>query len=148
MIDIFDFLKKADKEAECKDEFDKKFGAPKTETFATKDLLGYLNKIISDFGSDDFSLSDSEKSCKIAKFIATDSFENAVKLLYKKQRKDVLTGIRKAIVDLSSEGKSGKHTDIDIDDEKIALQYSAITENIMIIGFKADTIKWISDYNK
>lgn len=147
MIDIFDFLKnkKATDEINQNDEFDKQFGAPKTETFATKDLIAYLDKIANCIEIAEAENPEEQKDFAISKAIATDTFKNAVKILYKKQRADIIKELKAVVMTLAYEKTGGKSIEISIDGEKAALQYSYITDSIIILGFKADTIQQISN---
>ena len=138
------------------DPYDIRFGEPTTQVIDAIGVLDYLDDVIA--ACDELDIIEEGLNDKynlaVKRIVVTKSFENAVKLLYKKHRKDVLKELKDAIIKLGryeiSTGKKNHpltnaegHLDIHLDGGNLILLYRYDSEEVLEIGFSTSSLNQI-----
>lgn len=149
MIKIFEIFKRNIKqESEFEDEYDSIFGEPTTEVLDIYDLLDFIDEVIEYTENQSKSINENlnkKYELQVDRVVATESFENALKILNKKHRTDILRELKTLIIDLGNYKTQQKHNhplknakghmDIHIGGGKYILIYRYVSDDVLMIGF-------------
>lgn len=155
MIKIYEYYKsRIAKESEYADKYDEKFGVPSTEVFEINDLLDFIDEVIeyTEEQSETLEENVNEKyNLQVDKVVATDPFEKALKILFKKHRIDILKEIKSVVIDLGNYKTQQKHNhplknasgcmDIHIGNGKYVLMYRYVSEKVVMLGFSEEQMQ-------
>ena len=149
MIKIIEYCKnKIIKESELNDEYDIKFGEPTTEVLNIYDLLDFIDDVIVFTKAAKETITENinaKYNLLVDRVVATESFEKALKILYKKHRTDILEELKSVVIDLGNYKTQQKHNhtlknasghmDIHIGNGNFVLIYRYVSEDVLMIGF-------------
>lgn len=138
---------------ESVDKFDERFGEPTMEVLTIDRMIKFLDDVIrfpNDSGVTLEGLND-KYNFKVDRIVATKLFEQAVKLLWKKKKLDVLRELRDTVIKLGNyEISSNKdnhplknaegHLDLHLDGGNLILVYKYLSEKLVEVDIDKESI--------